>query len=136
MDSRVRGVNSLKKQLLSYKKVSPSIGYGRTEIRTIDDRPIWSLMKEYINSLDVNQIITRKNLLVAVYGNLGIYMSRYPSTVDGYTRCIKIVNCIEKFERGKYRKLKNIPIDLSISKLKKHVSGNNWKTWFIPIEDI
>ncbi len=35
-------------------------GYNRVEIKTIDNKPIWHLLKDYINSLDIGEIFTRK----------------------------------------------------------------------------
>jgi len=135
---RTYGVNCEKKQLIVLNK--GMLHSEAIRIETIENKSIWSLLKKYINSLNKNEIFTRKELLYSVYGNrVGdglLNNSYYGTTVDQYRRYITIANCLEIVDRGKYIKLKSIPPNLSIKKLQNHVYGSTWKRWFIPIEEI
>jgi len=134
---RTNGVNCEKKQLIPLQK--EMLHSNAIRIETIDNKSIWSLLKNYINNFNINETFTRQELLNSVYGNRvtnGLLNAKCMTTVDQYRRYITIVNCLKIVERGKYKKLKNIPPNLSIKKLQKHVYGSTWKTWFIPIEEI
>lgn len=136
MHSRARGVNCKKKQLLMLK---PGMIHSQAiRINTHRGESIWSLLKNYINSLETNDIFNRHNLLSSVYTHEvvegGIIACQ--TTVDQYRRYLTIGEMLERVAWGKYKKLKNIPEHLSIHKLKNHVYGRDWKTWFIPIEDL
>lgn len=133
--SRSRGVSCKKKKLLPLK---PGMYYKQAvKIRTHDDRTIWSLLKEYINGLENNFLFNRNDLLSCIYiEEVVAPITKYETTVDQYRRYLTIAKVIEKISNGKYKKLKNIPKKLTINKLKNHVSGDTWKVWFIPIEDL
>lgn len=109
----------------------------RVLILTRGNKTIWSLIKTYINRLDVNEEFTRKDLFNIVYHKkCGKLLRRYESSLDQYRRSLTLVGCLEHVGYAKYKKLKNIPKGLSTSKLKKHAYSNSWKQWFIQLEDL
>lgn len=136
MFSRARGVNCKQQQLLTLK---PGMyHYQAIRIRTHRGESIWSLFRSYINKLNDDNLFNRYDMLSSVYthevvegGIIGCQ-----TTVDQYRRYLTISMVLDRVGRGKYKKLKNIPENLSVFKLKKHVYGSTWQTWFIPIEDI
>ncbi len=135
MYSRARGVNCKKKQLLPLK---PGMLHSQAiRIRTHRDESIWSLLKNYVNSLDTITIFNRNDLLSCVYVDEVVKpITTCQTTVDQYRRYLTIGKMLERVSWGKYRKLKNIPEHLSIYKLKKHVYSHDWRIWFIQIEDL
>ncbi len=135
MHSGTCGVNCKKKQLLP---LEPGMLHCQAiRIRTHRGESIWSLLKNYINSLETNIIFNRNNLLSCVYVNEVVKpITVFQTTVDQYKRYLIIAEILEAVSWGKYKKIKNIPEHLAIHKLKNHVYGNDWKTWFIPIEDL
>ncbi len=95
------------------------------------------LFKEYVNKLDINETFTRLELFKSIYvKEVAIATIRYQSTIDQYRRWVSMGGCLKIIGYGKYKKLKNIPEYLSISKLRKHVYCNNWKSWYIQIENL
>lgn len=136
MFSRARGVNCKKQQLLTLK---PGMYHSQAiRIRTHRGESIWSLFKSYINKLEDDALFNRRDMLSCVYvhevvegGIIGCQ-----TTVDQYRRYLTIAKVLDRVGRGEYKKLKNIPEHLSIKKLKNHVYGDSWQTWFIPIEDL
>ncbi len=135
MYSRARGVNCKKKQLLP---LEPGMLHCQAiKINTHRGESIWSLLKNYVNSLEINTIFNRNNLLSCVYVDEVVKpITACQTTVDQYRRYLTIGKMLERVSQGEYKKLKNIPEHLSIHKLKNHVYGDSWKTWFIPIEDL
>lgn len=134
--SRVRGVNCKQQQLLTLK---PGMYHEQAiRIRTHRNEPIWHLLKNYINNMDVNTLFNRHDLLSSVYNHEVVEggITACQTTVDQYRRYLTLAKVLDKVGRGEYKKLKNIPENLSIHKLKKHVYGPGWQTWFIPIEDL
>ena len=106
-------------------------------IRSHRGESIWSLLKNYVNSLEINTIFNRNDLLSCVYIDEVVKpITACQTTVDQYRRYITKAEILEKVAWGKYKKLRNIPEHLSIHKLKNHVYGRNWKQWFILLEDL
>jgi len=113
----------------------------RKHIRTRDDRPIWNLLKEFINKKANNTTITRKELHRYVYSDPDIarYMLNNSITVDTYRINLTHIGILQKtHKRGKYTKKRNIPPKLSTTALKNLAStviSGTWKSWFISIPD-
>jgi hypothetical protein len=136
MFSRARGVNCEKKQLLTLK---PGMYHEQAiRIRTHRNEPIWHLLRSYINNLDRNALFNRHDLLSCVYTIEVVEggITACQTTVDQYRRYLTLAKVLDRVGMGEYKKIKNIPENLSVHKLKKHVYGSTWQTWFIPIEDI
>ena len=133
MKSRTVGVNRTKPQLLmTYPHM-----FGRMEVRTINGHPIWKLFRTYFNKLDINAEFNRSDILHSVYvPDVAKEIKRYETTVDQYRRYVELAFCLEKIGWGVYKKIRNIPENLSsISHLKKRVYDKTWRSWFIPIEE-
>jgi len=136
MHSRVRGVNCKQQQLLMLK---PGMLHSHAvRIRTHRGESIWSLLKNYINKIDINTIFNRTELLSCVYVHEVVIggITACQTTVDQYKRYLVLAEIVESAGWGKYKKLKNIPEHLSIKKLQKHVYNYDWRSWFILIEDL
>jgi hypothetical protein len=101
-------------------------------VSTINDKPIWDLMKEYINEFPLGDIISRSTLISSIYQIKKSYI--YLPTVDNYIYHLKAVNVLEALGSGKYKKLRGIPITLTTSQLKKISNKNSWESWFMSID--
>jgi len=131
---RCRGVNCAKKSLIVHKTNNNFIRY---EIRTHDNKTIWSLLKNYINNLKVNEEFNRKDLLSCVYVHpLENILCGCQTSVDQYRRYITINGFLSHTGHATYKKLKNIPENASIHKLKKHAYDRSWRSWYIKPEDL
>lgn len=105
------------------------------DITTHGNLTIWGLMKNFINSLEKGSVFTRKELLESVYE---IEMGTRMTTVDTYRATLLRSKFIEFVERGKYRKLLNIPESTTRSDLidKVIMRQKTWKEWFIPLHEM
>ncbi len=134
LEKRCYGVNYKKKQLISIKINNE---FQLFRIHTKGDKSIWFLLKKYINNLKVNEEFTRTDLLSCVYIDEIISgMKACQTTVDQYRRYITINGFLSHIGYAKYKKLKNIPENVSIYKLKIHVYDKSWKSWYIKPEDL
>lgn len=122
--TRTVGVNRPKKHLIRTKD-------GKIEeIRTHQDRPIWVLVKEYINSLLINQEFTRTQLLRAVYTTQA---NGFSASIDCYIGYLKIFGFLSGNGKGTYKKLYNIPEKLTTTALVRAACDQSWKKWFVPL---
>lgn len=85
----------------------------------------WQKLVELINSKEIGDIITRKEMMEAVYNNA----SRPLSTTDTRRRHLVVSGYLHNIRcsqnviiAGQYRVIKHIPKDLSSSKLEKDYS--------------
>jgi len=101
-------------------------------VSTIDDRPIWDLLKEYINYFPLGDIISRSTMISSIYHIKKSYISYH--TFDSYIYELKAVNILKVISPGKYQKLRNIPTHLTTSQLRKVSNKNSWESWFITID--
>jgi len=101
-------------------------------ITTIDDRPIWDLLKEYLNSIPKGCIISRVKIIRSIYDINHNYVSL--GTLDDYIYELKAVNVLKVVKSGKYQKLRDIPTHLTTSQLKKISNKNCWESWFMTID--
>jgi len=131
MHKRTVGVNRQVKQLASYKNGKQ---YNVVRIRTRNDRPIWELFKEYINSLEAGEEFKRKDLMYAVYiDEAAKAMISRETTVDHYRLYASNVGFVDHVSRGKYKKMHDFPEEMTSSILKKFAYNDvQWKDWFIP----
>jgi len=106
---------------------------GRSKlVSTIDDKPIWQLLKEYINNFPVGEILSRATIISSIYHIKKSYISYH--TLDSYIYQLKVVNVLKVISPGKYKKLRNIPFHLTTSQLKKVSNKNSWESWFMTID--
>jgi len=115
-----------RRKWISYKGKSVVVG-------THKDLPVWTLFKIFINDLKKDEIFTRKELLNFIYT---VPMSSYETSVDMYRSNVTKLGFLESVERGKYKKLFDIPINVTTTKIMKIIrSKRSWKEWFIPLHD-
>ena len=91
----------------------------------------WSEIKEFINSKNIGEIITRKELMNK-FNNPPQY------TIDSYRILLtsSMIGVLESVGNGKYKLLRKIPENTTTTDLQKLLlEGNSWKDWFIPLED-
>jgi len=132
---RTVGINCKNKQRSS---ILVNGEYKQIFIETNKNHPLWDLFKSYINRLAIGQEFTRKDLLEAVYTkDSSISMRRQPSSVDQYRNSCKHIGFIKSVSVGKYKKLFDIPDNLTTSLLAKHVSlysKRTWREWAMPYD--
>jgi len=136
MKSRTRGVNCRKKQYIVLKGDnyrSPE----RVEIRTINEKPLWHLFKDFINSLDDGHEFSRKELLEGIYvPKAAEALRQLETSVDHYRLYSCHIGFIDHIGRGRYIKRHSIPDEMTSTFLKKHAYNDaEWKDWFIPKRD-
>lgn len=134
MEKRCCGINCKKK-----KKIVHIINKKPHHIliRTHDDKPIWFLLKKYINDMKKDTIFDRVDLLNSVYRKeVVIPIRKYQTTVDQYRRYISMAGCLDHIGFAKYQKIKNIPEHLSVFKLRNHVYSGTYRSWFLKVEDL
>jgi len=103
-----------------------------------DNKPLWELMKEYINDhIKIGNKFTRKDMLNYMYPNIGrddmCYITNTPDTYRWLLVKVKILKVANK--PGIYIKLQNIPDKLTTTELKKIASDKSWREWFIPLDE-
>jgi len=131
MYKRTVGVNCEKKQKIWSRKEKRVI-----EITTLGNNPIWTLLKKYINSLEIGRKFRRKNLLRSVYDmNVSEALNHSQTSIDTYRVYITRLGCIEHVKRGVYKKIMDVPEQLTSSNAKKLAYEEKWKIWFMLPED-
>ena len=100
---------------------------------THQNKSIWTLFKTFINSRKKDEIFTRRDLLESVY----IYhMASYNTAADIYRNSITHLGFLESAGRGKYKKLYNIPAEVTTTRIANALTDRNtWKDWFITLHD-
>ena len=84
--------------------------------------------------MPTGDIISRSAMISAIYNMKKQYITY--NTIDGYIYELKAVQVLEIIGPGKYKKLRNIPIKLTTSQLRKISNKNSWESWFMPIDYI
>ncbi len=91
----------------------------------------WDEMKNYINSHNIGDIITRQRLLE------NVKISK-DSTIDTYRNYLKNLDILVTIKRGTYKLKRKIPEELNtgiLGKLLTDQNINKWKRWFMPLDD-
>lgn len=130
--SRTRGINCEKKQEIG---VIQSDGYYKiVRILSKDDRPLWTLFIEYINSIEIGQEITRTDVLENTYiTEVAPALRSKMNTVDTYRLYACRLGYLDIKKRGIYIKKHNIPTNVKLTIVKSLVYNNHpWEEWFIP----
>lgn len=91
----------------------------------------WKTLIKYINKKEVGEIILRKELIQDLSESFRSY-----STVDFYREVLCRIGTLQYVSRGQYRKLRDIPKDLSSSNAREYAFMKpQWKRWFIPFDE-
>jgi len=100
---------------------------------------LWSLTVTYINNVKINETFKRQELFNGIRNLKTRFFYQcviHEPTIDTYRMWLTSSEFIEKTENpGVYKKLQDIPEDLTITKLRKYLYGDSWKKWFIPREE-
>jgi len=103
---------------------------GRRQLVQTHGRiPIWTLFKEYINSLPIGYTFNRKSLLNAIYT---VNMSSYATTADQYRNFVTHLGFLQHESTSRYIKKCDIPMRVTITKVRKALV-KDWTEWFIPV---
>jgi len=134
MISRTRGVNCKKKQLIAIKNENGV--YKAAEIHSKKDRPLWRLFIEYFNSVEIGEKFSRSDLLYATYEkHLVPSLRKDLTTIDSYRSYLRKLEIIEHVAPGIYLKKLNLPVDITLTMVRKATSVDKWKEWFIPLHE-
>ena len=105
----------------------------RHEIRTKENKPVWVKLKEYINSLPIGTLFTRKQMLNHIYT---IDVTKTDTAADYYKCHLNTLGFITTDRPGVYIKQCDVPMHLSIKKVQEAAQAHkSWKGWFIPIHE-
>jgi len=105
--------------------------YGK--ILNDPNKTIWERMKEFINTKQPGDIITRQQLFKSIYNNK---FKIHSHTIDAYRNSLTRVGILKKTTTpGTYIKMINIPPNISCAEMKKFASDKSWRVWFISPED-
>lgn len=98
--------------------------------------PIWQTIKNFINSLKVDQQFSRKDIINTVYKKKIATYIVDPASIDFYRNLLTRLEYIETIKPGIYIKKDNIPKNAPISLIRKFASNKQaWKEWFMPAEE-
>lgn len=109
------------------------IEQGKSKVlSTIDSKPIWDLLKEYVNSMPMGCTLSRIDMIRSIYNINHVYVSL--GTLDKYLYELRAVNVLKRVKSGKYQKLRDIPNHLTTSQLRKISNKRSWESWFMTID--
>lgn len=131
MHKRGRGA-----KYISVKKyVNEEWLWDRVTVRTIDNRPMWHLFKEYVNSLKPGDFFSRKDLFRAIYfpQEAADAMRGHESTIDHYRLYCTHLGYIDRVSTGWYVKRFDIPVNATTKLVEIFAyNAHQWREWFIP----
>jgi len=129
----------LERKNRKYISVKTNDRYIKKEYKIRENKNIWLLMKEFINiHVQTGELFTRATMLEYIYPDIANSIKNIINTADTY-RCllcnenIPILEATKKL--GTYKKLQDIPMNLTTTKLKEIVTEKSWKSWFVPFEN-
>ena len=109
------------------------IEQGKSKVvSTIDSKPIWNLLKEYVNSMPMECTLSRIDIIRSIYNINHVYVSL--DTLDNYLYELRTVNVLKRVKSGKYKKLRDIPTHLTTSQLRRISNKRSWESWFMTID--
>ncbi|MHA1816602.1 MAG: hypothetical protein ACTSX1_11385 [Candidatus Heimdallarchaeaceae archaeon] len=97
----------------------------------------WSRFRDYINSTEIGNDITRQEILLHVYKKRSAWTcySRM-TTVDNYRKALSRLEILTPVKRGVYNVAHHVREDISFQKIKDRAYGPiDWREWFIRLED-
>jgi hypothetical protein len=133
-DNRTRGVNCKRpKSKYIMLKGTNEQKPERIAITSKKKKPLWVLFKDYINSLNENQIFTRGDLFDAIYEErTSLAIRSLETSIDHYRLYACHIGFLDRVETGTYRKLHSIPDNMTVTMMKKWAYNDlTWKDWFI-----
>jgi hypothetical protein len=95
----------------------------------------WSIFKDYINSIKIGELVTRKDINKVVYKNPEVWREySQTTTVDVYRLSLTHIGILSYIKRGVYRV--NYHIKKEVTSKQVHALAYNrvpnWRDWFIP----
>lgn len=93
--------------------------------------PVWKLLKNYINSLEMDQQFTRKDLLDLIED------FEYFGSMDFYRYLLTKLEYIDSIRPGLFIKKDVIPENATLALIRTFAddSEDSWIAWFVPKED-
>lgn len=85
----------------------------------------WEKVKNFIRGKSINDTITRKDLLK---------IHRFANTIDTYRIGLTNVGVLKTIKPGIYVKKRNIRENLTWTELKAMAWSNDWRSWFIQVD--
>jgi hypothetical protein len=130
--TRTSGINCKTKKIIGVKQESGH--YETIRIHSKNNRSLWQNFLEYINSIEIDKIFTRFDLLENTYEkNVVPALRANVQTVDTYRRYIEKLGYIDHVGIGKYIKKHNIPINVKLNLvISLAFNKHSWQKWFIP----
>jgi hypothetical protein len=92
---------------------------------------LWSTILEYVSDKELNDTITRQELLAL---NEKCKIRNSITSVDTYRMLLARIGVLETEKLGIYKKVKNIRKDLSLSLVREMAYKDTWKSWFMQID--
>jgi len=102
------------------------------------NKTLWEITKNFVNDeVEVGEIFSRKCLFCYAYPETHAQKNKgQVHTIDGYRALLSKVEIITATEKpGMYKKLREVPAELSLGMVRKIASDHSWKSWFIPMEE-
>ena len=91
----------------------------------------WDKLKTYINKKPINSTITRKELGYLIYkGKIPRVPGTSGSTLDFYTRALRILGILSTDGKGVYTIHHHINKNKSIYEIKKIAYSHSFRVWF------
>lgn len=133
--TRTAGVNCKRKQIIGV--LQDDDHYKMTRIHSKEDKPLWNLVVEYFNSLEIGQQFTRTDLLEHTYEtNVTKAMKGRMTTVDTYRAYLRKLGFLSHVGNGVYQKELNFPKGLTLTIIRSAVKDmSTWKGWFVPLHE-
>jgi hypothetical protein len=135
MKKRKRGTVRTGGRLISIKNEN-----GRWDVhkaKTRYGKTIWSLLIEYINGLDPGVQFTRGEVKMKIYSTYSVAKAMVSKigAEDNYMNHLCKIGILKKVKPGVCEKIQNVPEQLTVTKLVKLASNQNWELWFVKPED-
>jgi hypothetical protein len=107
------------------------------ECQTLEDRPVWPLLKEFLDTIKIGERFTREEKLDYIYTTKHrASLDSYVTNADLYRRYLINIGFVEFVRSTVYLKKYNIPKNASLQLIMKYsYPKKSWKNWFIPPED-
>lgn len=87
----------------------------------------WKKVKDFINTIENESLITRKYLISNLPG-----VSH--TTIDVYRRLLTELNVLTYIKPGTYKKIQPIPEKMTTTQIYKFLNFPKWRRWFTPLE--